>query len=302
MKKRLPPRSSILSIYICSLIGIIVSIYLTYDHFSPSERAVCDFGGGASCTVLKKSDFSSLLNVPLSIFGLIWFVLLSVCAYYSSDYPEASLALLLWSGSGLLFVVYLLLVEIYLQTLCPFCTILHVLIIYITYVSFKIFRLNKSTPNVFHLIEQFKGAFTLGVILFLLPILFFNCIVILHVDSTELINCMNESGMVVFAHSDCGTCQQQHRILSDTVWSSINKIECKQDKDFCTYSSVDDFPTFVIFNQTFCSIVFPTGQEIQLNKNCLSVENQITRQVGLHSRGELYQFCSRYREVNKGNL
>jgi uncharacterized membrane protein len=77
--------------------GALLACYLTYLHLSPGHscaltpvdtvtlterRSFCEIGPKViSCEAVSKSKYSELLGVPVSMFGICWFLLLLYFAF-----------------------------------------------------------------------------------------------------------------------------------------------------------------------------------------------------------------------------
>ncbi|WP_338178279.1 vitamin K epoxide reductase family protein [Candidatus Dormiibacter inghamiae] len=111
-----------------------IAAYLTYSHYEQVPLA-CTQGQVANCAAVTHSSYSTLpgSEVPISVPGLLFFAGVTVWAvlalsrvFEKSAWAER--ALLFWSMAGLLFVLYLVFVEIVrLQRICEWCTAAHVL-------------------------------------------------------------------------------------------------------------------------------------------------------------------------------
>jgi uncharacterized membrane protein len=118
-----------------SVIGAIISIYLTITHYD-KQTLVCATGGLINCERVLSSSYSLVpgTNLPISIPGLLWFCALGALALFAWRVWPARRALLLaevaWSALGLLSALYLVYAEIVrLDAICAWCTSLHVIIL-----------------------------------------------------------------------------------------------------------------------------------------------------------------------------
>ncbi len=117
-------------IFILGIMGLLVSIYLTYIHYFPAESAICDLGETLTCSSVDKNSYSTIFKVPVAAFGVAWFavlLLLNGMAYHKDS--AWSREVLAWSVVGILFVIYFIAIEIMIKTLCPFCTLVHLAVI-----------------------------------------------------------------------------------------------------------------------------------------------------------------------------
>jgi uncharacterized membrane protein len=117
-----------------SIIGIGISIYLTAVHYS-NAPLICSSSGVVNCERVITSIYSyvPLTTVPISVSGLLWFVVFGVLALAAWLMPSRERLLLIgevvWAALGMLTVFYLLYVEfVRLHAICIWCTSLHVTI------------------------------------------------------------------------------------------------------------------------------------------------------------------------------
>ena len=106
--------------------GVLISGYLTITHLS-SVPLVCTVNAVVNCASVTHSAYSVVpgTSIPISVVGVAWFVVLGVLALSIRRRLQ-----LLWTGLGLLVVLYLVYVEIVLlHQVCEWCTVLHVLIV-----------------------------------------------------------------------------------------------------------------------------------------------------------------------------
>lgn len=66
-------KKRLIALKVLLIIGMLVSLYLTYEHFSPTASKFCNFGNGFDCNIVNKSPYSNLdgISYLLTIdFGL----------------------------------------------------------------------------------------------------------------------------------------------------------------------------------------------------------------------------------------
>jgi uncharacterized membrane protein len=63
-------------IVFCAFVGVLLSGYMTMQHFYPSnnigEASFCDFTTLFSCSGLLKSKWAILFSVPIALLGFGW--------------------------------------------------------------------------------------------------------------------------------------------------------------------------------------------------------------------------------------
>jgi uncharacterized membrane protein len=110
------------------VIGLGVSIYLTFVHFSAAQL-VCSVGGAIDCERVLGSGYGVIAGtaVPTSAAGIAWFTVAVALAVLRNRRAQVA-----WSVIGLLTVVYLVFVEIVqLGAICIWCTVAHAMVVVI---------------------------------------------------------------------------------------------------------------------------------------------------------------------------
>jgi uncharacterized membrane protein len=124
-----------LTLFILSLLGIAISLYLTSVHYE-NVPLVCTNSGIVDCARVLASRYSVVpgTSIPVTVPGLFWFVVSGVLAFLAwrrwPERRELRIAELVWTILGMLTVFYLVYVEIVrLHTLCAWCTGIHAIIL-----------------------------------------------------------------------------------------------------------------------------------------------------------------------------
>ena len=111
--------------------GLIVSAYLTFEHFTANATLACSIGGVVDCAKVTTSAWSTFMGVPVALLGLLFFVaLLGLCWPSTWHRRERWLdpARLGWVTIGLGMALYLVWAELYrIHAICLWCTAVHVL-------------------------------------------------------------------------------------------------------------------------------------------------------------------------------
>lgn len=114
--------------FVLSILGLGVAIYLLSDVFFPTISAICPETGYVSCVKVTESAYSRIFGVPVALLATLWFASMGLSAVANRYH---SILLPLWAA-GLVFVVYLGSVEVFLiHALCTYCTVGHILAILI---------------------------------------------------------------------------------------------------------------------------------------------------------------------------
>lgn len=126
-------RSLFIAIAILAIAGIAVSAVSLQRHYAKSASAFCDIGEKYNCDIVNRSEYSSIMGIPVAGIGVAGYgVLLALATIYRSR-RETALRLLAASGAGMAFALYLTYVEgSVLDTWCILCLTSLVLITIIT--------------------------------------------------------------------------------------------------------------------------------------------------------------------------
>ncbi|GAB2470116.1 hypothetical protein GCM10027030_01020 [Luteococcus sediminum] len=125
------PRWARLATAVLVVVGTLIATYMTYEHFTGNESLMCSATGVIDCASVTTSTYSMFLGVPVALAGLLWFVATVAVAWWGHTRAAAPLrrkVLLAWYGVGLLFVLYLVWVELVpLGKICSWCTVVHII-------------------------------------------------------------------------------------------------------------------------------------------------------------------------------
>ncbi|HET7523758.1 MAG TPA: vitamin K epoxide reductase family protein [Acidimicrobiales bacterium] len=118
----------------CSLAGVGVSGYLTFEHFTASSTLACPATGSAiDCLKVTTSSYSQLLGMPVALLGLVFFavmLLLQLPAAWASAAPAVRAGRVLWAALGVGTALWLIYAELFLvNAICLWCTAVHALTI-----------------------------------------------------------------------------------------------------------------------------------------------------------------------------
>jgi uncharacterized membrane protein len=115
-----------------SVLGLGVSGYLTYEHYTSSTSLSCPAGGGIiDCFKVTTSRYSKIHGIPVSVLGLIFFAVMTAFQSppaWASQSRAVRIGRLAWSCVGLATALWLIYAELFkLHAICLWCTSVHVL-------------------------------------------------------------------------------------------------------------------------------------------------------------------------------
>ncbi|MFZ0136936.1 MAG: vitamin K epoxide reductase family protein [Candidatus Sulfotelmatobacter sp.] len=126
-------RGLFVAIVVLSVAGIVVSAVSLQRHYAKSATAFCDVGERFSCDIVNRSEYSTVIGIPVAAIGIAGYGLLLALATIYRSRTETPTRLLAAAVAGLAFALYLTYVEGYvLETWCILCLSSLILIATIT--------------------------------------------------------------------------------------------------------------------------------------------------------------------------
>jgi vitamin-K-epoxide reductase (warfarin-sensitive) len=117
-----PNQFLFMAIAVLALAGAVVSAVSLERHYAKSATEFCDLGQKFDCDIVNRSEYSTLMGIPVAGIGVVGYALLLALATFYRSRPETPLRLLLAAVAGLAFALYLTDVEGYvLETWCILC-------------------------------------------------------------------------------------------------------------------------------------------------------------------------------------
>jgi uncharacterized membrane protein len=100
-----------------SLIGISLAIYLFYSYLAPIPPGLCNISASVNCDAVTKGPLAELMGIPVSLIGLIGYILILYGALMK--FPKL---ILFMAGFGMIFCLRLTILEIFVEKVfCPVC-------------------------------------------------------------------------------------------------------------------------------------------------------------------------------------
>lgn len=115
-------RALFIAIAILAAAGILVSAVSLQRHYAKSASAFCEFGEKFNCDIVNRSEYSTVIGIPVAGIGVVGYgVLLALATAYRTR-AETPLRLLASAGAGLAFALYLTYIEGHvLEAWCILC-------------------------------------------------------------------------------------------------------------------------------------------------------------------------------------
>jgi len=123
------PRWARASALLLSIAGLLVSAYLTVEHYSSSTTLACPETGVVNCVKVTTSSYSTFVGVPVALFGMLFFAVMTVLctpAAWRMSKPWVGRARLGGSVAGVVMIAYLVWAELFrIDAICLWCTVVH---------------------------------------------------------------------------------------------------------------------------------------------------------------------------------
>ena len=112
------------TITILAIIGLLLSIYALYVEKKSSEKhykAACDINNKISCTKAFSSSYGKILEIPNSVFGIIFYIIILILDALNNMQIIFYLAVI--SVLGSIYLAYISYVK--LKTICIICSAIY---------------------------------------------------------------------------------------------------------------------------------------------------------------------------------
>jgi len=109
-------------IAILAIAGVAVSAVSLERHYAKSATAFCELGEKFNCDIVNRSEWSSVMGIPVAGIGIVGYGVLLILATVYRSRAQTPLRLLVLAFAGLAFALYLTYVEGYvLEAWCILC-------------------------------------------------------------------------------------------------------------------------------------------------------------------------------------
>src|SRR5260370_25891301 len=95
-----------LAIAVLSVTGMIVSAVSLQRHYAKSATTYCEFGEKFNCDIVNRSEYSSLMGIPVAGIGVAGYGLLLGLSTFQRSQRQTPTPLLLGAAVGLTFALY----------------------------------------------------------------------------------------------------------------------------------------------------------------------------------------------------
>jgi len=240
-----------------SVLGIILSLYLTYLHFTGAQAAFCS--KGSQCDEVRQSDFAAILGIPVALFGVLGYALIIVFTVISISKKRRWLLLYITALGGVMFSAYLTYVELFvIKAVCKYC-------VFSASIMAAIFLILLFGKHQFY--PKFSGAKTTLLGLFVVVAVLIGSFSLQHQQLEEaklpsyeitpadsyilsLAKYLGSRGTVMFGSYKCPHCKDQKKLFG-SAFKYIKYVEChpkgpNANPSLCFARGIQNFPTWEI--------------------------------------------------------
>jgi uncharacterized membrane protein len=112
---------------VVALTGLVVSAYLTVEHFSSGATLACPESATINCQKVTTSHWSHLGPIPLAVLGLVFFAAMSaLCVPPAWEQRTLDPIRIAGAALGVLTALVLVWIELFrIDAVCLWCTAVH---------------------------------------------------------------------------------------------------------------------------------------------------------------------------------
>ncbi|MEQ9619435.1 MAG: vitamin K epoxide reductase family protein [Deltaproteobacteria bacterium] len=257
-KKHNAPKYFKPALLVLSAIGILLSLYLTYLHFTETEAAFC--AAGSDCEAVRQSGFSTFLGIPVAALGVLGYLVIFILTLLTTLTKRARwTALYILSLSGFIFSAYLTYLEFFvIKAICTYCVVSAVLMTIIFII------LLREKPALYPKLSAFK---TLILSVFIALVVIFSSAAVQYgkfdeardlaglnstadAFQTGLAKYLGGKGAVMYGSYKCPHCNEQKKLFGG-AFRYIKYVEChprgeNANPSLCFANGITNYPTWEI--------------------------------------------------------
>ncbi|HLX82935.1 MAG TPA: vitamin K epoxide reductase family protein [Terriglobales bacterium] len=99
------------AVAVLAVCGVVISSVSLQHHFATSKTAYCEIGENFSCDIVNRSEYSSILGIPVALIGMLGYAALAGLATVYRGRRETPTLLFAAAAAGLAFALYLTYIE-----------------------------------------------------------------------------------------------------------------------------------------------------------------------------------------------
>lgn len=117
-----------------SILGILLATYLFYNFLTKPAVESCYINSVINCDAVTKGSLSTLFGIPVSLIGLIGYIVILFSAVLKN-----SKLILSMSSFGMIFCLYITIQEVFvLKVICPVCLACQLVMLSVFVLSLKL--------------------------------------------------------------------------------------------------------------------------------------------------------------------
>ena len=238
-------------VIVLAMLGVLVTGYLTWSAWTSNTPALCS--AGSSCDVIQQSQWSTLFDLPLSLWGFGLYALIAVVGLYGKTTPLKRrrhlwrLALI-----GLVISLGLTLVGILsLKAVCGWC-LLSLAIITALFLLIHLKRPDAAPGSAWR--KWWLGNGVLALLVLGIMAAYHHNDLLQRPENPQTMALaihLKETGAKYYGASWCQNCRQQTRLFGPSA-HRLPYVECSPGgpnsrmSAVCTSANVTGYPTWVI--------------------------------------------------------
>jgi vitamin-K-epoxide reductase (warfarin-sensitive) len=128
--------------------GVVVSSVSLQHHYTKSKTEFCDIGEAFNCDIVNRSEYSSILGIPVALIGMLGYGAIAGLATVYRERRQTPLLIFAGAAAGFAFALYLTYIEArVLGVWCLLCLSSLALITAITVASGVLWSKSRSAED-----------------------------------------------------------------------------------------------------------------------------------------------------------
>jgi len=99
------------TVAILAIFGVAVSAVSLQRHYATSKTQYCDIGETFNCDIVNRSQYSSILGIPVALIGMLGYAAIAGMATIYRERRDTPAILFAAATAGLAFALYLTYIE-----------------------------------------------------------------------------------------------------------------------------------------------------------------------------------------------
>lgn len=141
------------AIFILSVIGIGLAVYLFYEYLSPPHQSLCYVNSYINCEASTKGALANTLGIPTALYGLMGYTIILISAL-----KKWRRLLFGMATFGLLFCLRITFLEVFvINALCPVCLACQAVMIVLFILGYRLNSRKAASDNNLNVSVRHKG-------------------------------------------------------------------------------------------------------------------------------------------------